>query len=1401
MSGLDDLLQEADENEVDNMNAQGFGSEYELWRESMPNTRIDQNEVQDTFIQSRDVELAAQDGRLSVTTGGERVAPVTDVPTPGPDDEGTGPDEPRDPPEDGPSDENPDPTDVVPIEGMWLPPAESEAENFEAPSTSAMVKSDEWAENAKMFWEFMGSPNVNEPRQYGPLGGGSLTGQPTSGMTDKQISDWAESKVAGFNWNLVMTGSLGQKILTGDDPDSALAFLNLLNMYDFSDGGAYEFMRAVGFVGIDPTTYLGMGVGAATARGAAKLTAKKGLTKAIQMGIIAGSAGATEGSLLAGGYDLTVQNIEKDANVREEVDLGQAAKSTAIGLGAGAVLGGGIGGLIGRRMDRMALAGEKELSRQLGFTTRETGPKGEPNVRLNEEELAQLVGQLQRASALTEQKDDIADLAMRILAGEDLPRNTAGKVDEEAMIRSLVGDEAYEAQLGRRTDDISANDPDIPLDESEKLARAIVELDELERGDFILAAPGRPGSYVVDNLGREFELMGRTKNGWYNVKNRYTGKESNLRRTDFKITTKAPPPTVAGPLGDLSPFSARAAKIIAMSESLTQSNRLQDVKITHAQQQQHADELKAMGIDIAAKDLAAHWTPAELLFLRNTYNAQAHGMAGLARELESLMRNGGKLADTDLAFFNSAHMQFIATRDLFSGVRGNAARQLNILKSRPTDEVYEFSQSLMDTIAAQGGRANTERSIRLVADYAARGDINNLTASVSKMSKKIWGTQVSSALLNIRYNFMLSSWRTHFFNFLGNSASGIYEHGLVSPTRMAINNLAYVRDLAYNHLTKGTKAAPDPSDRLTMKSWASELQGHYASFRDSIYLAKEIALGRDIGEGKVFNELGLRYDVVNVPETAFGKLGTTPVRMLEAGDALFKNQYFNSRLHFLAERRARRQSIEDSMDFETQYRWWLDNPDASMEREAKEFAAKMTYTNDPNVYGGVLAALARGAQSAQSNSLAVNMVMPFVRTPANLLSYSMEMTGLNTVVSPSTTLRHLTSSDPLERQTAQSKIVVAAGMWLWAMSKHEAGELSGTGPTNWEERKAWEAAGWQANSIMIHGKWVDMARAAPGGQSLSMIASVMDYTALSDADQPATEWIGAGLLTIADQIKDESYLSTISDLIVAIESKEQSRARSLTASTINSFLIPNILRDFRRIGDPGLRTMTGPDIGTQVIKQMKNAIPGLSDGLPPNRDWKGDPKVYYGNAYERGLIPFNIRNPDDHQDSASMALAYARIPISSPSKQLSMPGTGNSVDLIAMDRGAGFVADRYVEFVGQSRKESVNKLMKLHTWQQLAEEGNIGPGSEGDMALRRAIGIGSKVGRLRMLGWLIEHSGEGESLFKRGNGDIIQIQHQFSVDQYREMYEMVRKDNLSVPEELPQYEIQERREGPEFFKP
>lgn len=1628
MSGpAEELFRIAEENEKKEQESAGIAQGLDQWRDSLPEARIPDQAVNQIYLDAQEAEGKALLPSFPVSTSRPEDILGADTPTPGPDDEEGSPDEAG---EGAGADDAPEEdVDLVSqIEGLWQPPVESEAENYIEPTTDEIVTTDEWIENAKLLYGVIGGGTLTAPSARPgelPLGNPfSRDKKPEATASDEDIANWAKNTMSGFNWNLVVMGDVARRVFAADDPKAALAFLNIMNMYDHSDGGRAEFGKAIAFLAADPTTYAGLGIGSLAAKGAAKATAKKSMSMAVKTMLVAGSAGLVEGAAVTGTMDATVQNIEQEAKVREDLDLWRTGKATAFGGAAGLLLGGSVGYLGGRYADKLTKFINAHVDSQITATPRTPEEELQKAIR-SHKNFEELVMVQARLASVTGDVDDVQRIAIRRLTGDDEMPLLPGtdEIDRDALIKKLMdvpvggGQEGAKAELrveelaakwsserwgmsaseaaakgelpaaeavdggvdlatwqfddnqamvelqqmakdldldvtvklssdiegathikdpknaetiqirgsnedvlklmqaenasfekavatGKAIDDVveatnkensswnvtrtaggvrvistdehvgpvadvaselgleisiadgvdgfdltvkgddnqiigwfeeisrvpteaehqaakqAFKDAGIDFDappkpkvsakvepestlvsrrESEKLADLIIEMDEVKSGEIMVATPGRKGTTVVDEIGARYEVQGRTKNGWYRLIDQKDGTTRNMRRKDFEIF-EAPPPSKAGVM-ELAPFDDTAARIIAMAERASE-NPLDEPVVSHRERFRMMDDLKAIGIDIEEKALFQHWDATEMLWLREVYNGQANAILKLARDLTESMKLGGAVDDATLAFFNQAHTKFIATRDLFYGVSSNAARTLNILRSKPRGDAYDIAQSVMDSINLSGGRANTERTIKILAKQNPSDQTNDTAiAALTRRSAKIANEKAAAIFIQARYNMMLSSWRTHFKNYAGNTASGLWETIILNPLRFGLNNAWHMEQLAFSKIA-GTPP-PDPATRITLRNVGYEFRATFSGARESLLLAKRIAMGEELGEGKIWNEVGLRYDVRNVPDSMFGKLGTTPVRLLEAGDAFFKNQYYKTKLHGLAEQKANAEVIlsgrkgKDAQDlFEKRFSKWVDDADPTMEAEAKEFASKLTYTNDPNVYGGILGAIADVAQKMQSRHPFFQVLMPFVRTPANLLSYSMEMIGANHILAADRSLRTLLTGSPAEKQEMITRTTAAIGLIAYVRSQWEEGNITGAGPTNFEEKKAAMAAGWSPNSAKFFGgDWVDLVGIQPAGQALTTIASVFDFMSMNDMeDEPMTEYLGALVLTIADQVKDDSYMSTITDLVVAIDAKKEGRIQSIVASTVSSYLVPNIVRDIRRVTDQNERSITSTNVGDQLLKQMINALPFLSDKLPPKRDWRGDPVVYYGNSYQRGVIPFNMRDAD-HQDPASMALAYARVPLGTPDRSMTW-FKKNPINLFAMDEGEGYVYDKYVQFVGIARAKHVDAVIAHRKWAELVADDNIGPGSDGDRILRAAVGRGSREGRLVMLDFLLKNDE-----FKRANGNTILIHHPISKAEYKALIKAAREENIPVPDDKKQYEIQERKQGPEFFKP
>ena len=177
-----------------------------------------------------------------------------------------------------------------------------------------------------------------------------------------KIADYGLRQMAGFNFNIgdqaIDTYTITQKA----DQETKEAFVYLIDQYDNVDSSWHTAKQAGWEMATDFTNWIGLGtLGVGTGVGAAaKMATKKAFVEGLKyqtrkeafekgtatgikesakrVGTVAGVEGAAHGAA----YDSMRQNVKIDAGAQEEFDYGSLAGSTAIGFGAGVVLGTGI---------------------------------------------------------------------------------------------------------------------------------------------------------------------------------------------------------------------------------------------------------------------------------------------------------------------------------------------------------------------------------------------------------------------------------------------------------------------------------------------------------------------------------------------------------------------------------------------------------------------------------------------------------------------------------------------------------------------------------------------------------------------------------------------------------------------------------------------------------------------------------------------------------------------------------------------------------------------------------------------------------------------------------------------------------------------------------------------------
>lgn len=249
----------------------------------------------------------------------------------------------------------------------------------------------------------------------------------------------------------------------------------------------------------------------------------------------------------------------------------------------------------------------------------------------------------------------------------------------------------------------------------------------------------------------------------------------------------------------------------------------------------------------------------------------------------------------------------------------------------------------------------------------------------------------------------------------------------------------------------------------------------------------------------------------------------------------------------------------------------------------------------------------RGVQTFVSNHPAARYVLPFVKTPANVLRYGIKYSpGLNLLQAE---FREALSGKVGKEAQAQAAGQLSLGLLFVATAATLVadGRFTGTGPKDPRQRAALIAAGWQPNSVM----WVDsegktnhfpLGRFDPIGLPFGVIADIMDILQHPERSEDAESAIIGLAISISKQVSDRTYLQNINQFVQAVSDPEQNMGRFTNNLAGNMVPFSSGLKAYVN-DDPYMREVRS------LVDGVMSRVPGLSDKLPAKYDAFGDPVV------------------------------------------------------------------------------------------------------------------------------------------------------------------------------------------------
>jgi hypothetical protein len=357
----------------------------------------------------------------------------------------------------------------------------------------------------------------------------------------------------------------------------------------------------------------------------------------------------------------------------------------------------------------------------------------------------------------------------------------------------------------------------------------------------------------------------------------------------------------------------------------------------------------------------------------------------------------------------------------------------------------------------------------------------------------------------------------------------------------------------------------------------------------------------------------------------------------------------------------------------------LEDPPDAIIQSAQQYAKVQTFTNELGKTGRAFQGL------SESIPIVGKVILPFVKTPTNILKYTWERTPALNMISGKF-WSDVSSRGP-QADLAWAKMATGGAILAIATDLVMGGNITGGGPIDRKLNKIWRDAGMQPYSIKIGDEWVGYNRLDPIGNVFGMASDfsgiayeIYDQKGEVDVDELAA----AAVLAVSNTMINKTYLQGLSDVISAI--REPDRGAQKYIKNFIGSLVPAVVRQTEQIIDPPISEVNG------LFDKAKANIPGLSSSLPPKRGLFAE-KITPGGVYS----PVALQ--EEKNDPVYMEILRNKVALSMPPKVLG--GTKPSDNPLKPETAAwGTKLDpqQYDRFVLLAREEVKWGGMNLHDY-------------------------------------------------------------------------------------------------------
>jgi len=692
-------------------------------------------------------------------------------------------------------------------------------------------------------------------------------------------------------------------------------------------------------------------------------------------------------------------------------------------------------------------------------------------------------------------------------------------------------------------------------------------------------------------------------------------------------------------------------------------NKARREVITNEELPKLADDLGMTVDDLMNRRQGEAFNAEQILAARKILVASGENLMQLSKSAS----DGG---DMELALFRRAMGQHRAIQQQVSGMTAEAGRALqsfNII----AESSREQQRAIKEALEASGGLEVNQKMAQMFAELDDPAQVGKFVRDANKVT-------TADMLYEVWINGLLSSPTTHMVNILSNTmVAGL----TVGERRLA---RAVGGNIPPGETTAQMKGFVDGARDGLRLAWKALKTGEPIDVMEKVEVEKRRSVS-----GESLNIAGPAGRFADY----LGEFVRIPGRLLTAEDAFFKSIGYRMELSAQAYRQAFNEGLKDEAAA-IRVLEIIDNPPENIKLSAIDASRYQTFTNKLGKAG-------KSIENVRNNIPGARVIMPFVRTPINIMSFTFERTPLAPIMQ---SVRDEIAAGGARRDLALAKITMGSMVMAVSADLTLSGSITGAGPVDRDQKNILRATGWQPYSIRVGDTYYAYNRLDPTGALLGLaadMAEIMGQTTEADAQQLA---VAAGL-SVGQNMASKTYMSGLVDFMDAFFSS--STDPEANNYKLNSWLtrtaasvVPAGVAALERSISPELTATYG------ILDRIKSRIPGYSEGLPPRRNIFGEPVVLEGGIGPDIMSPIYVSTAKE--DPIADELVAQQVSISMPRRVI------NEVELDANQY------DKYILlYSGQDNKGMKSVPLKAKLKELFAKPGykRATDGPEGGKAL------------------------------------------------------------------------------------